>query len=249
MPGQGYQSFVTFSYFRILLNHYMKTIRLIGYWKSEFEMELPHPINFVDSNWDINEKTEVIQHIKNAHFLPSIAAGYSYCRLCDKTDNGCRAKSDGKYIWPEGFLHYIEEHNVRPPQEFIDNCLKNSTIPPVNWEQEIKIDNEWWQSQHGEETPESKSFIDPYEHTYPKFFLIQLTDFDKTLLKLEYRKFLKEISNKLGFTVSQMHQKLNNEDNTYFVSEDTAQELSNLKDQKLFLNIKLTSKAPNRIEL
>jgi hypothetical protein len=37
--------------------------------------------------------------------------------------------TDGTYNWPQGFEHYITEHGVRPPTEFIAHCLNLSNAP------------------------------------------------------------------------------------------------------------------------
>ena len=34
-------------------------------------------------------------------------------------DNGSREFTDGTWLWPEGFSHYVENHQVRPPAEFV----------------------------------------------------------------------------------------------------------------------------------
>lgn len=48
--------------------------------------------------------------------------GYSYCRICGKLDNGDSdiiLTSDGeKIIFPDGYLHYIKVHGVRPSGKF-----------------------------------------------------------------------------------------------------------------------------------
>lgn len=38
---------------------------------------------------------------------------------------GCTTLTDGKYVWPEGLAHYISEHAVRPPEDFVKHSLKN----------------------------------------------------------------------------------------------------------------------------
>ena len=50
--------------------------------------------------------------------------GYSTCRICGLSPNGSTCIADDTFVWPEGFAHYIEEHSVRPPQEFIDHVKR-----------------------------------------------------------------------------------------------------------------------------
>lgn len=49
--------------------------------------------------------------------LHSHELGYSSCRLCKRCDKemGCCDMTDGVYVFPEGLLHYIACHSVRPP--------------------------------------------------------------------------------------------------------------------------------------
>eukprot|EP00904_Undaria_pinnatifida_P009632 jgi/Undpi1/579/HiC_scaffold_10.g04043.m1 len=38
---------------------------------------------------------------------------------------GCCTLTDGTYVWPEGLAHYLSEHAVRPPDDFIAHALAN----------------------------------------------------------------------------------------------------------------------------
>ena len=51
--------------------------------------------------------------------------GYSPCRLCDFEFNGTADFHDpvGMFYWPEGYAHYVEFHDVKPPQDLIDYML------------------------------------------------------------------------------------------------------------------------------
>lgn len=52
--------------------------------------------------------------------------GSSFCRCCANRGNGSREYSKAQFVWPEGYRHYVEEHNVKPPQEFIDFIMEES---------------------------------------------------------------------------------------------------------------------------
>jgi hypothetical protein len=41
--------------------------------------------------------------------------GFSLCREC----TGASEYVHDAYAWPWGYLHYIERHNVRPPEDFV----------------------------------------------------------------------------------------------------------------------------------
>ena len=50
--------------------------------------------------------------------------GYSGCRICGIT-LGSHCLTDGTYLWPEKLEHYVGEHKVRLPEEFIEHVRKN----------------------------------------------------------------------------------------------------------------------------
>lgn len=85
-------------------------------------MSLPHPANFVDDNWNDIEKEKVIQYLKSGKEV-EWWRGCSYCRFGCGSLEGSTDKSDGKWVWPEAFFHYIEKHNVKPPVEFLKDVL------------------------------------------------------------------------------------------------------------------------------
>jgi hypothetical protein len=82
----------------------------------------------VDTTWDPQERDRVIAYVERA---PDVERwrGYSFCRLgCngDDVDMGVSDKGDDKFIWPEGFGHYLRVHGVRPPEEFVRHVLARS---------------------------------------------------------------------------------------------------------------------------
>mgnify|MGYP000845465439 CR=1 FL=1 len=96
----------------------------IGFWAQNNEeptLDFPDPRYFVVKNWDQKEKQKVISYLKKGDVCGAMK-GCSYCRICDIT-NGSEELTDGKYLWPSGFVHYLEAHNVKPIQEFIDHVL------------------------------------------------------------------------------------------------------------------------------
>jgi hypothetical protein len=99
--------------------------KALGYWCSKYEPNLPNPKDYVDVNWDVNERSKVIAYLKNGKRFMSWR-GFSSCRMCKLWRNGADCLTDGTYIWPEGFAHYLEEHNVKPPDEFIKYVLSMS---------------------------------------------------------------------------------------------------------------------------
>jgi hypothetical protein len=118
----------------------------IGYW----EDDVPGlgAVDAVDANWDdAEEKQMVTMYLQRAfasttdedtdntnnkpHNDCDIGAprvlkswrGLASCRICDEIlGNTCHG--DANYNWPDGYLHYLEQHQVKPPQHFIDHVRK-----------------------------------------------------------------------------------------------------------------------------
>lgn len=104
-------------------------LRYVGYWASSADpeadrylqqhgLELPWPEDFVCSDWGDDVRAVVLEHLRGGEPV-EYWRGNSTCRFGCDIDNGSRDLSDGTYVWPEGFAHYVEAHNVKPPQEFI----------------------------------------------------------------------------------------------------------------------------------
>ena len=85
---------------------------------------LPFPQDYVDPTWDAGERIRIIAYLKTGKAI-EWWLGFSFCRFgCGEGVPGTTDLSDGTYVWPAGFVHYVELHGVRPPQEFIDHALK-----------------------------------------------------------------------------------------------------------------------------
>jgi hypothetical protein len=76
----------------------------------------------VDKNWDWETRDKVIEYLKRG-LRTNTYLGFSRCRLC-QCPNGSSEQTDGTYIWPSGYVHYLERHQVKPPKAFIDHVLK-----------------------------------------------------------------------------------------------------------------------------
>lgn len=97
-----------------------------GYWGDK-DSDLPHPSDFVDTSWDAQERQLVCAFLQQGVTKYHWRRSPFPCRLC-KARVGPKCMSDGVYTWPERFLHYVEVHGVKPPQEFIDHVLEWVTV-------------------------------------------------------------------------------------------------------------------------
>jgi hypothetical protein len=109
-------------------------LREVGFWAESTDDPLgvakllihqgrPHPGLLIDRFWPSPERERVIAYLKAGRVRESYF-GSSWCRLCGLTDLGSKDLTDGAWLWPEGFVHYLELHAVKPPQEFIDHVLR-----------------------------------------------------------------------------------------------------------------------------
>jgi hypothetical protein len=144
----------------------IKTYIAIGYWYSDQEEYFPDPAWFVQENYDEEEKNKVIAYLNNSEAI-LYSRGISWCRFaCKKDVPGSSDLTDGVFIYPSGLIHYVECHNVRLPQAFLDKILKGIQ-PEGNLLGDAKstfirnyhdcyVDFSWWINQKG---------IDPTQST------------------------------------------------------------------------------------
>lgn len=102
----------------------VRGMKALGYWVNDHHPDLPDPKDFVDFDWDPSEKALVIGYLENGK-LAMGWRGWSICRICG-IRNGSVCLADGDYVWPEGFAHYLKEHGVRPPAEFVEHVARKA---------------------------------------------------------------------------------------------------------------------------
>lgn len=91
----------------------MSTDIPIGYWANYLDESLPTPM----ANTSREDQAEIITKLKSAmnNGYWQQYRGWSNCRLCGK-HNGSKEleiiHGDVKYRIPEGYLHYLEDHQV-----------------------------------------------------------------------------------------------------------------------------------------
>ena len=95
----------------------------LGFWRarerrSDDTDPRPHPSDLIDDAWDAGDRRIVAEYCSRAGWLEGYEHGAATCRLCPATI-GCCAFTQGTYVWPEGFSHYVAAHACRPPDDFI----------------------------------------------------------------------------------------------------------------------------------
>ena len=107
-------------------------LKRVGFWWSDNEPELPHPRDYVDQAWDPSERDRVLSYLKRCYHLTRFALGCSWCRFgCGSgLEMGNGECTDGVWLFPEGFLHYVRHHAVKPPPDFLEHMRKmNFRVP------------------------------------------------------------------------------------------------------------------------
>lgn len=100
-----------------------RRLQPVGFWAHDDE-----PSEFVDPSWDPAQRAQVVAYLKSGQVAESWM-GSAYCRLgCFNRQMasvmGSRDFTDGVWLWPEGYAHYLEVHQVKPPREFIERVLR-----------------------------------------------------------------------------------------------------------------------------
>ena len=78
-----------------------------------------NPLQLGAAVWHLTGAGKAVVHYK----------GMAQCRLCGKS-LGSADMSDGAYCWPEGYEHYLMEHGVKPPDDFLAHVERLNDISP-----------------------------------------------------------------------------------------------------------------------
>lgn len=113
-------------------SHHVDGKRYIGYWDRQDE-----PIEYVDLSWDSKERRSVTEFLKSGRTIYRWR-GSANCRICGERI-GSTCMSDGLWVWPEGLAHYVAEHSLRPPQEFVGYVMRTLARDPLQALTEDKV--------------------------------------------------------------------------------------------------------------
>lgn len=106
----------------------MKRLETLGFWFNErAPSSYPRPQRLIGS-WDSDVRTAVQTYLRAGSSLCSYA-GRSYCRFdCGERNMGNRDLTDGTFAWPEGLVHYIDVHEVRLPEPFVQHVVSRRAV-------------------------------------------------------------------------------------------------------------------------
>lgn len=94
----------------------------VGFWRGDGEGgDLPDPRALVDPAWSLVERARVAAYLREGD-VEVAYLGHSTCQFrCGSPASGMGSRdlTDGRWVWPESFAHYVELHGVRPPEPFL----------------------------------------------------------------------------------------------------------------------------------
>ena len=158
--------------------------------------------------------------------MPYTTGGLSWCRFhCEQEYCGSLEFTDGYYLWPEGLLHYVQNHEVKLPEEFIAHCKSYRKPNTLYFDKnrEYSFDRDWWiNCTKGMPREYDDEFIQKNAESCVIKINLELLD------KSEKFAFLKQISKtvhisvvdlfKLVRLILQLYQSINDE-NSYYSRE------------------------------
>lgn len=113
-------------------------LRLVGFWRPSIDDDssgLPHPRDAVDATWPPRERERVVRYLRKGRVTMAYM-GYSRCRFecgIGWSHMGSCDLSDGRWVWPQGYAHYVDHHAVKPPAEFLDDIARRLPRLPPWW--------------------------------------------------------------------------------------------------------------------
>lgn len=92
---------------------YNRLMKKVGFWADDDE-----PFRCMDLGWDPKERAQVIGYLQSGEQYEAWL-GSAYCRAGCVGHFGSQDLTDGVWIWPEGYAHYLEVHAVKPAAAFV----------------------------------------------------------------------------------------------------------------------------------
>lgn len=97
----------------------------IGFWKERLDDDLPLPME-AEGELDSSRREAFVSYL-DAGTVVERYRGYSYCRYGCEGTLGSAELSDGVWLWPEGYGHYVRDHGVVPPDQFMEHVQQGAT--------------------------------------------------------------------------------------------------------------------------
>lgn len=97
-----------------------QNFKRIGYWRQRENVDDGYPWP-EEGRLPIETKKKVADYL-NKGTVAASWRGWSTCRICGKM-NGSQCLTDGEFVYPEGYSHYILDHNIMPDLDLLSKIL------------------------------------------------------------------------------------------------------------------------------
>ena len=113
-----------------------------------------HPRHLQRAGWNTRDRARILAYLRSGTEWAGYR-GQSRCRLGCEAPNGSRDQTDGVWVWPEGLAHYVEAHDVRLPEAFVDTMRAHGFAVPQDAPERRKqgFDGEPWLRWCAEQVP------------------------------------------------------------------------------------------------
>lgn len=136
-------------------------LHAVGFWSAGGRSNDPHPAD-LSKHWYASQVTDWIAAYLRSGQTYRQYLGYSFCRFACGTDDrlmGDRSLTDGIWVWPEGLVHYVVEHAIELPQEFLATMEENLWVVPQQPEVDMdrRVDLGRWRAWAGSRATREKT--------------------------------------------------------------------------------------------
>jgi hypothetical protein len=151
-------------------------LRAIGYWIGYLEDRTrPAPQELVGA-MAADQRARVADYLA-AGMIHESYLGRSWCRFGCGIANaqmGSHALSDDTWVWPEGLAHYVRDHGVMLPDEFVQHALTKGDPGVPGWRDDpnsyfsrlaknLQVDHRYWEAWCA--SRRSQSFLNQLQST------------------------------------------------------------------------------------
>lgn len=112
-------------------------MKYAGHWYSQYSPEFPMPVHSDEAHphkaqileaYDTLLASPIFEYGSSSWDSEYVRAyrGISSCRCCKGTSRVSVGNKEYRYngwVWPEGFRHYIDVHNIIPTEDFLKEIL------------------------------------------------------------------------------------------------------------------------------
>jgi hypothetical protein len=118
-------------------------MKLIGYWiESLRDLDYYPPQEFV-ADLPLQFRNKIADYLDRGLIFRTYC-GVSWCRFFCDYPMGNRELTDGYWVWPEDLSHYVRDHSVLLPSEFVCHVESNPVLVSKEDKGKSLPDTDFW---------------------------------------------------------------------------------------------------------